>query len=313
MKMSSHRRALLRWLLAASCCLSCSLAVGAAAPARRIISLAPNLTELTFTAGAGEKLVGVDQYSDFPEAARAIPRVGDAFRVDFERVLSLRPDVVLAWDTGTSAGVIERLRALKVTVQPLSTQRLADVGKALREIGQLAGTSTTADAAAREFEQRIAALRAEYAGRSVLAVFLQVNDKPLYTVNGQQIMSEIVELCGGRNVFAQLDKFAPEVGIEAVIAANPQVIISTDYSGASASAQWQRWPNIAAVKNGNIYNLPPDDVTRATTRLARGAAELCRTLESARRKQQSTGSSTLEKSRRGAFFRHHCVGRRQKA
>jgi iron complex transport system substrate-binding protein len=290
MKTFSHARALQRWLLAALCCLSCNLAAGAAAPARRIISLAPNLTELTFTAGAGEKLVGVDQYSDFPEAARAIPRIGDAFRVDFERVLSLRPDVVLAWDTGTSAGVIERLRDLKVTVQPLSTQRLADVGKALREIGRLAGTSATADAAAREFEQRIAALRAEYAGRTVLAVFLQVNDKPLYTVNGQQIMSEIVELCGGRNVFAQLDKFAPEVGIEAVIAANPQVIVATDYSGgAGALAQWQRWPNIAAVKNGNIYNLPPDDVTRATTRLARGAAELCRTLESARRKQQSTG------------------------
>lgn len=279
----------MRWLPAALCCLSCSLAAGAAAPARRIVSLAPNLTELTFTAGAGDKLVGVDQYSDFPAAARAIPRIGDAFRVDFERVLALRPDVVLAWDTGTSAGVIERLRDLKVTVQPLSTQRLADVGKALREIGRLADTSATADAAAREFEQQIAALRAEYAGRTVLAVFLQVNDKPLYTVNGRQIMSEIVELCGGRNVFAQLDKFAPEVGVEAVIAANPQVIVATDYSGVSAVTQWQRWPNIAAVKNGNIYNLPPDDVTRATTRLARGAAELCRTLESARRKQQSIG------------------------
>lgn len=261
--------------------------MGAAEPARRIISLAPNLTELTFTAGAGDKLVGVDQYSDFPEAARAIARIGDAFRVDFERVLSLRPDLVLAWDTGTSTGVIDRLRALQVRVQPLSTQRLADVGQALREIGRLAGTGATADAAAREFEQQIAALRAEYAGRSVLTVFLQVNDKPLYTVNGQQIMSEIVELCGGRNVFAQLDKFAPEVGVEAVIAANPQVIIATDYSGTSALAQWQRWPNIAAVKQGNIYNLPPDDVTRATTRLARGAAELCRTLEKARRKQRS--------------------------
>lgn len=285
--MASHAQVSLRWLWAALCCLSCSPAMGAAEPARRIISLAPNLTELTFTAGAGDKLVGVDQYSDFPEAARTIARIGDAFRVDFERVLSLRPDLVLAWDTGTSTGVIDRLRALQVRVQPLSTQRLADVGQALREIGRLAGTSATADAAAREFEQQIAALRAEYAGRSVLTVFLQVNDKPLYTVNGQQIMSEIVELCGGRNVFAQLDKFAPEVGVEAVIAANPQVIIATDYSGASALAQWQRWPNIAAVKQGNIYNLPPDDVTRATTRLARGAAELCRTLEKARRKQRS--------------------------
>ena len=132
MQMNSRVRTSRRWLLAALCCLSCNLAAGAAAPVRRIVSLAPNLTELTFTAGAGEKLVGVDQYSDFPEAARAIPRIGDAFRVDFERVLALRPDVVLAWDTGTSAGVIDRLRDLKVAVRPLSTQRLADVGKALR-------------------------------------------------------------------------------------------------------------------------------------------------------------------------------------
>lgn len=265
-------------------CLSWGVAAGAAAPARRIVSLAPNLTELTFTAGAGDRLVGVDQFSDFPEAARGIQRIGDAFRVDFERVIALRPDMVLAWDTGTSAGVIERLRALGFTVQTLQTQRLADVSRALRQIGELAGTGATAEAAAREFDKSIGALRERYANRSVLTVFLQVDDKPLFTVNGQQIMSEIVQLCGGRNVFAHLDKFAPEVGIEAVIAANPQVIIATDADGANAVAQWQRWPSIAAVKNGNVYNLPPDDVTRATTRLARGAAELCSTLEAARRK-----------------------------
>jgi iron complex transport system substrate-binding protein len=274
----------LRYLVAVLCCLGCNFAKGADVAALRIVSLAPSLTELAFTAGAGDRLVGVDQYSDFPEAARAIPRIGDAFRVDFERVLALRPDVVLAWDTGTSAGVIDRLRGLNVTVKLLSTQRIADVGKAVREIGRLAGTSATADAAARDFERQVAALRAEYAGRDVLRVFLQVNDKPLYTVNGQQIMSEVVELCGGRNVFAQLDKFAPEIGIEAVIAANPEVIISTEYKGTNAMEQWQRWPNIPAVKNGNVYNLPPDDVTRATTRLARGAGALCRTLETARRK-----------------------------
>ena len=285
-----ERRVLWQFIAAAGCCWASDVAMSAEVAARRIISLAPNLTELTFTAGAGDRLVGVAEYSDFPEAARSIPRIGDAFRVDFERVLSLRPDVVLAWDTGTSAGVIDRLRALKVPVQPLSTQRLADVGRALREIGRLAGTSATADAAADEFDKQIAALRAEYAGRPVVSVFLQVNDRPLYTVNGRQIMSEIVELCGGRNVFAQLDKFAPEVGVEAVIAASPQVIIATDDSGSAAVlAQWQRWPNIPAVKHGNVYNLPPDDVTRATTRLARGADALCRTLDTARRKASPRG------------------------
>jgi iron complex transport system substrate-binding protein len=272
--------------LALLCCAWCSTVSGADAAARRIISLAPNLTELTFTAGAGDRLVGADEYSDFPEAARSIARIGNAFRVDFERVLALHPDIVLAWDSGTSSVVVDRLRALHLKVQPIATYRLADIGKALREIGRIAGTSAAADAAARQFEQEIAALRAEYAGRAVLSVFLQVNDQPLYTVNGKQIMSEMVELCGGRNVFAQLDKFAPEIGIEAVIAANPQVIIATDAGGAGAIEQWRRWPHIDAVKNGNVFTVPPDDVTRATTRLARGASVLCRTLETARHRLQ---------------------------
>lgn len=271
-----------RLVLTILSCIPCIVA--GADMAHRIVSLAPNLTELTFTAGAGDRLVGVDQYSDFPEAARSIPRIGDAFRVDFERVLALHPDMVLAWDSGTSSVVIDRLRVLHVKVQPIATYRLADISTALREIGRIAGTSATADTAARQFEQEIAALRAEYAGRAELSVFLQVNDRPLYTVNGKQIMSELIELCGGRNVFAQLDKFAPEIGVEAVIAANPQVIIATEAGGPAAAEQWRRWPHIDAVKNGNVFTVPPDDVTRATTRLARGASVLCRTLETARHK-----------------------------
>lgn len=269
------------WFAAVSV-IACGVCASAEIAARRIVTLAPNLTELTFTAGAGDRIVGAVDYSDFPEAARAIPRVGDAFRVDFERVLALHPDLVLVWDGGTATTVVERLQALKLNVRIITTFRLADVGNAVREIGKLAGTSATAYAAALQFDQDIAALRTEYAGHTLLSVFLQVNDKPLYTVNGKQIMSELVELCGGRNVFAALDKFAPEIGIEAVIAANPQVIVATDATDTGAVAQWQRWSNMDAVKHGNVFNVPPDDVTRATTRLARGARVLCRTLETAR-------------------------------
>lgn len=269
-------------MLAAAGVFVCTVCIGAESAARRIVTLAPNLTELTFTVGAGERIVGAVDFSDYPAAARKIPRVGDAFRVDFERVLALRPDLVLVWDAGTSASVVDRLHALKLNVRLIKTFRLADVGNAVREIGRLTGTGATADAAALEFEREIAALRAEYAGRTVVSVFLQVNDKPLYTVNGKQIMSELVELCGGRNVFADLDKFAPEIGIEAVIAANPQAIVATDTNGTSVVAQWQRWSNMDAVKLGNVFNVPPDDVTRATTRLVRGAQVLCRTIETAR-------------------------------
>lgn len=256
----------------------------AATPAIRIVSLAPNLTELAFAAGAGDRIVGTPEYSDYPQAALEVARIGDAFRVDFERVLALRPDIVLAWESGTPEAVIGRLQALQLNVKTIATHRLAAVAQAVREIGSIAGTSATADAVAARFENDIAALRKEYSERAVVSVFLQINDRPLYTVNGKQIMSEIVELCGGRNVFAGLSDLAPQIGIEAVIAANPQVIISTDDSGAEALARWQRWTHVTAVKTGNVYAVPPEHIARATTRLAGGAKAICRTLETARQR-----------------------------
>lgn len=276
-----------RWRLFAA--LACFCAAASAQDrteghATRIVSLAPNLTELAFAAGAGSRIVGTAEYSDYPQAALEIARIGDAFRIDFERVLALRPDIVLAWESGTPQAVIERLQALRLNVKTIATYRIADVPQAVREIGSIAGTSATAGEVAARFERDIAALRGEFGARAVVSVFLQINDRPLYTVNGRQIMSEMVELCGGRNVFADLSDLAPQIGIEAVIAADPQVIISTDGSGAAALAQWRRWTHVTAVKTGNVYTLPPEDTTRATTRLASGAAAICRTLETARQR-----------------------------
>src|SRR5262249_40608858 len=148
--------------------------------------------------------------------------------VDLERLVALRPDAVLVWPTGMPEPTIERIRELKLRVVPFQTQRLADVATALRAIGRLAGTSELAEPAAAEYERHIRELRERYRDRTAVRVFIQVGNRPLYTVNGKQIISEIVELCGGRNVFADLNIWAPAIGIEAVIAANPQVIVSTD-------------------------------------------------------------------------------------
>ncbi|WP_168159989.1 cobalamin-binding protein [Steroidobacter denitrificans] len=253
-----------------------------AVPVRRILSLAPNLTELTFSAGAGERIVGTVEYSNYPEAARAIPRIGDAFRVDLERALALRPDLVLAWDSGTPLPTIEQLRKLQLHVVSIETHVIDDIPAAVRAIGKLAGTSAAADEAAARFEQDMASLRRRYRDRASISVFLQINEQPLYTVNGKHLMSEAVALCGGRNVFAGLGELAPVIGVEAVIAANPQVIINTDYAGAEAVAQWRRWRHIEAVRSGNVYSLPSDDIARATLRLVDGAREICRTLDKAR-------------------------------
>ncbi len=269
------------WLLAAALLL---IGQGAGAAVLRIVSLAPNLTELAYAAGAGQMLVGTVEYSDYPEAARALPRVGDAWRVDAESVLALRPDVVLAWTSGTPESTVARLESLGVRVVEIPTFRLADVATALRTIGHIAGTGTVAEEAATNFDAAIARLRAARAGAPRLSVFIEIDDEPLYTVNGHHIISEVVELCGGRNVFAELPQLAPAVGLEAVLARDPQVILTTDDTIADPRAMWQRWARLTAVQSGTIYSMASDTLTRATPRLTIGAREVCAALDDARKK-----------------------------
>jgi len=257
-------------------------AAGAASP--RIVSLAPSLTEIAYAAGAGPALVGTVEYSDHPAEARALPRVGDGWSVDVERVMALRPDVVLAWSSGTPQATIERLEAVGLHVVSVPTFRLADVPAALRLLGALAGTRSVAEAAAQRFDAEVRRLRGRYAGARVLTVFVQIDDQPLYTVGGRHVISEIVELCGGGNVFADLAAVAPQVDVEAVLARNPQVILSTDDTVADPAGAWRRWPQLAAVRAGTIYSLPADLVARATPRLVDGVARTCAALDDARRR-----------------------------
>jgi iron complex transport system substrate-binding protein len=255
-----------------------------AAERPRIVSLAPSLTEIAYAAGAGAALVGTVEYSDYPAEARSLPRVGDGWSVDVERVLALRPDAVLAWSSGTPQATIERLEAVGLRVVVVPTFRLADVPIALRLVGRLAGTPAVAEGAARRFDDEVDRLRRRHAGASVLTVFIQIDDQPLFTVGGRHVLSEVVELCGGRNVFADLAQVAPQVDFEAVLARDPQVILSTDDTVADPAALWRRWPQLESVRAGTIYPLPSDLVARATPRLTQGVAATCSALEDARRR-----------------------------
>jgi iron complex transport system substrate-binding protein len=255
-----------------------------AAERLRIVSLAPSLTEIAYAAGAGAALVGTVEYSDYPAEARSLPRVGDGWSVDVERVLALRPDVVLAWSSGTPQATIERLESVGLRVVTVPTFRLADVPAALRLVGRLAGTPAVAESAARRFDDEVDRLRRQHAGVSVLTVFIQIDDQPLFTVGGRHVLSEVVELCGGRNVFAGLAQVAPQVDVEAVLARDPQVILSTDDTVADPVALWRRWPQLESVRAATIYSLPSDLVARATPRLAQGVAATCSALDDARRR-----------------------------
>jgi iron complex transport system substrate-binding protein len=247
------------------------------APARRIVSLAPHLTELLYAAGAGGRLVGALEYSDYPPQAKALPRVGSETNIDLEAVLALRPDLIVAWPNAGSVRAINRLADMKLPVFRSEPRELDDIAKTLERLGALAGTEEEAKRAARSFRARVAALEQRYSKRPVVRVFYQVWDRPLQTVNGDHVITKVMRLCGGENVFAALPLIAPEIDREAVLRANPQVIVSS-----SPLDGWRAFPGLAAVARNHLYVIPPELIQRHTPRLLEGAERLCRILEQVR-------------------------------
>lgn len=253
-------------------------------PVERVVALAPHLAELMFDVGAGDLLAGTVEWSDHPPAAKAVPRVGDSFRVDFERILALEPDVVLAWGGGTPLNTIERLRELGVPVAVLTPSDLATIPRHLEWLGKLTGHEATATSQATAFREELAALRREFARVGSIRVFYQVSDQPLFTVGQGHTISELIAICGGENIFADLDSRAHAVSREAVIARDPQAIIAGRYAGnESGLAQWRQWELLAAARAGNLFSIDADRIARPTPGILRGGRELCETLERARR------------------------------
>jgi iron complex transport system substrate-binding protein len=250
------------------------------------VSVAPNLTEMLFAAGAAGQVVAVSAYSDYPEAATKLPQVGDAFRLDYERIVALAPTVAVVWETGTPAGVAERLEGLGIRVVSIPTRSLEDIAAGVVELGALAGTREVAVRAADDFRARIAALRERYRGRPPLRVFVQIDDVPLYTVGGPHLITEILGLCGGENVFAEADAQALPVDLESVLARAPDVILSTD--AGEPGPYWKRFGRIPAVAEGNVYRSRADLLARPSPRIAEGAADVCARLDEARSKRGQT-------------------------
>jgi iron complex transport system substrate-binding protein len=244
------------------------------APARRIVALAPNLAELAFDAGAGAALVGVVRGSDYPAQVSALPAVGDAAGIDLERVVALRPDLVLAWLSGNRASDLERIERLGVAVFAAEARRLRDVPATLRRIGALAGTAAQAERAALAFERRLAQIASRPSSRRP-SVFVQIWDSPLMTVNAQHLISDVLAACGARNAFASLPALAGSVDVEAVLAADPDVILVAAPAARDATAAWRRFPNLRAGRAGRLVQIDPDLITRASPRILEGVERVC--------------------------------------
>lgn len=252
--------------------------------AARIVSLAPHITELLFAAGAGDKVVGAVQYSDYPEAAKKIPRVGGYTSIDMEKVAALKPDLVIAWKSGNRDAHLGKLRALGIPVFLNEPRKIDDVAKSLAQIGKLAGTEAAGTEAAEAFRKRHAALAARYSSRPPVRVFYEAWNRPLMTVNGEHLIADVIRLCGGDNVFAKLPMLAPTIDVEAVLAASPEAIVASGMGEARPEwlDDWRQWTKLPAVAKGNLFYIPPDRIQRHTPRILDGAERLCGQLEEAR-------------------------------
>jgi len=266
------------------------------APARRVIALAPHATELVFAAGGGQALVGVDRDSDFPPPVRDLPRIGDGMRPDPERLLALRPDLVVAWAYGgpTAAGGLRAglLGQLGVAVYYSSPTRLADIPDSIERLGELLGTSAQARAAAAPLRRRLEDLAARYAGRRPVRVFYQVGIQPMYTVSDRGIIGDALRLCGAVNVFGNMAATAPMVGAEGVLRANPEVIVIGQL-GREAEAALEEWrafgPALAAAPD-RLWTVDPDTMHRPGPRMIEATARLCERIDEARRHPPHGGS-----------------------
>jgi iron complex transport system substrate-binding protein len=257
---------------------------GAAESTPRIISLSPHITELLFAAGAGDRIVGVDDASDYPAAAAGIARLGEPAALDVEGLLKLKPTLIVLWDSGTPARRKAELVRLNLRLYVTDEHHLDDIGTTLLEFGRLAGTEPVAAEAARGYQRELAQLRSQYAARPRLEVFYQVWDRPLYTLSGEHVVTEVLSLCGGDNVFADLTTLAPAIDKEAVLARDPDVILiaATGAEGARQVAEWSLFDSLRAVRSHHVFTVDPSLVGRMAPRILQGVREVCGLLDAAR-------------------------------
>ncbi len=255
-----------------------------AAPAQRIVSLAPHLTEVLFAIGAGDRIVGTVAHSDYPPAARTLPRVGGYNAIDLERILALDPDLVVAWQSGNNPTQLQRLQELGRVVFINEPRRLADIPRTARRLAVLTGRPEAGVRFARDFRRRLRALQQRYAGRRPVRMFYQIWNRPLITINGRHLISDVMRLCGAVNVFADLPALAPTVSVEAVLTAAPELIVIGGFEQERAAwrTAWQRWPQLPAVRRRHIYFINPDWMQRHGPRILDGAEQLCRDVQKAR-------------------------------
>ena len=271
--------------------------VSLAKPAQRVISLSPHVTELIFAAGAGDKIIGTVKYSDYPAAAKEIPRIGDNRQFDLERIMAMKPDLLVIWMHGAFERQLEVLKQSGVPFFFSDPQKLEQIPDTILKLGSLLGTEKAAQLSANDFRQQLHQLNAQYQSKAKVRTFYQVWHKPLYTLNDKHIVSDAIRVCGGENIFGKLNVTAPVVSIEAVLQENPEVLISAESRNQALNGidQWKNMTSLLAAKNNNLVLIDGDLVNRSGPRIIDGAKAICEALEQARQKRGKSATSAQGK------------------
>ena len=258
--------------------------VSLSSPAKRIIALSPHIVENLYSAGLGENIVGVVEYSNYPESAKSIPIVGTSSSINIERIIQLKPDLIVAWWTGNGPEIVNRLTALGFPVYVDEPERVQDILHSINEFALLGGNPIQANEITEKWNRDWSQLEKTYASQNKLRVFFQIWDEPLQTLNGKQIISDVIRRCGGENIFEHEKVIAPRVGLESILLKDPHVIISSGINNQRPPwlDNWKRWRTITAVKNNQVFFIPDDLIGRHTLRILDGAKLLCAQLQSAR-------------------------------
>lgn len=246
-------------------------------PAKSIVALAPHIVENVFSAGAGDFLKGVIEYSNFPQEANDLPIIGSYERINYEEILRINPDLVIAWQSGGSHSLIQKLKELGFTVYIDQPKRLQDIAKSIRDIGILTANQTIAEPAASSFLKEIEKIAMQNKDKSQVTAFYQVWNAPLQTINGSHLISSAINICGGSNIYGDEFAVAPIVNVESVLERNPDTIIASGESDNESALleDWLKWPSLSAVKNNHLFYINPDHLQRHSLRILIGIEGIC--------------------------------------
>ncbi|UWF48704.1 cobalamin-binding protein [Pseudomonas sp. N3-W] len=245
-----------------------------AAPAR-VVSLAPSLSEIVVELDSADLLVGVLDAGERPAPIKDVASVGSYGQLDMERLLSLKPDLLLLWPGSVGPAQREQLKRLNIPTYVAEPHDLRQLTTQIEAIATQLGRPQRGVKLAADLRQKLDALRERYRRETPLRVFYQVWDRPLYTVGGGQIISDALQVCGARNVFADLTLPAPQVSVEAVLQRDPEVILAADQAQLDA---WKAWPQVAAVANKQLLMVTDKGLERPSGQMIEATAKLCQVI-----------------------------------